>query len=175
MAYIGDFASNHLNQFSRRILSESVHIRWKSTIWERSSVEPAMERVPIAIFTTLFLLSCCVFISDYLKLQYHHVLGIKHGIIFFDPFLFDILSRSFPFHFNNFDWHRSCIWNVHVNNSPYFCNFRRICSCFILLVMYYFPDVSVLSGKRKLQFYIKIISQFLCSWNSYIFPRNIIC
>jgi hypothetical protein len=49
---------------------------WKVALWERSSVEAAMLRVPIVILTLLGLWGCNVFIMDRMRIQYNGVLSL---------------------------------------------------------------------------------------------------
>lgn len=51
--------------------------KWKESIWERSSIEPAMLRAPIMIILFIALWGVNVIIFERLRFQYHHVLSSK--------------------------------------------------------------------------------------------------
>ena len=51
--------------------------RWKESVWDRNSVEPAMLRVPIVLLTFIVLWGLNIIIFDRFKLQYHGVMSIK--------------------------------------------------------------------------------------------------
>ena len=54
--------------------------KWKESLWDASSTEPAMLRVPIVVLTFIILFALDVIILDRFKLQYHNVMSIKSGI-----------------------------------------------------------------------------------------------
>ena len=54
--------------------------KWKESLWDVSSTEPAMLRVPIVVLTFIILFALDVIILDRFKLQYHNVMSIKSGI-----------------------------------------------------------------------------------------------
>lgn len=56
--------------------------RWKTALWEASSVEPAMLRGPFVILLFVFLWAANVFVFDRLHLQYHSVLNIRSGKLY---------------------------------------------------------------------------------------------
>ena len=53
--------------------------KWKESLWDVSSTEPAMLRVPIVVLTFIILFALDVVILDRFKLQYHNVMSIKSG------------------------------------------------------------------------------------------------
>ena len=70
--------------YSRNLLSQEDTVKssvpkWKESLWDNNSVEPAMLRVPIVILTFVFLWGINIFIFDRFKLQYHTVMSIKSG------------------------------------------------------------------------------------------------
>ena len=53
--------------------------KWKQSLWDESSTDPAMLRVPIVVLTFIILFAFDVVILDRFKLQYHSVMSIKSG------------------------------------------------------------------------------------------------
>ncbi len=53
--------------------------KWKESLWDVSSTEPAMLRVPIVVLTFIILFAVDIVILDRFKLQYHNVMSVKSG------------------------------------------------------------------------------------------------
>jgi hypothetical protein len=53
--------------------------KWKESLWDKNSVEPALLRVPIVIIVFMFLWALNILIFERIRLQYYNVLSIKTG------------------------------------------------------------------------------------------------
>ena len=53
--------------------------KWKESLWDSNSVDPAMLRVPIVILVFIILWGANVLILDRFKLQYQNVMFVKSG------------------------------------------------------------------------------------------------
>lgn len=51
-----------------------------SLMWERSSVEPAILRLPVVVLFMLFLWGIDIWIFERIRLQYYNVLMIRTGL-----------------------------------------------------------------------------------------------
>ena len=58
-------------------------LRWKTALWAKDSVEPAMLRVPIVVIVFIVLWGINVWLFERARLPYHNVLLIKSGENFF--------------------------------------------------------------------------------------------
>lgn len=83
---LGQFFQTEISTFgsSRELLSGSLGTndkvpKWKETLWDANSTEPAMLRVPIVISTFVLFWGINILIFDKFKLQYPSVMSIKSG------------------------------------------------------------------------------------------------
>lgn len=53
--------------------------KWKESLWDSNSVDPAMLRVPIVFLIFIILWGVNVLIFDRFKLQYQNVMFVKSG------------------------------------------------------------------------------------------------
>jgi hypothetical protein len=60
-------------------ISEDAIPKWKQSLWDNNSIEPAMLRVPIVLLAFVFLWGINVVILDKFKLPYQSVMSIKSG------------------------------------------------------------------------------------------------
>ena len=74
-----DFRRQLIEVKNAAIAKEIPVERWKTALWEASSVEPAMLRGPFVILLFVFLWAANVLVFDRLHLQYHSVLNIRSG------------------------------------------------------------------------------------------------
>lgn len=77
-----DFHRQLIEVKNAAIAKEAPVERWKTALWEASSVEPAMLRGPFVILLFVFLWAANVLIFDRLHLQYHSVLNIRSGKLY---------------------------------------------------------------------------------------------
>jgi hypothetical protein len=61
------------------IASDTTIPKWKESLWDSNSVDPAMLRVPIVFLIFIILWGANVLIFDRFKLQYQNVMFVKSG------------------------------------------------------------------------------------------------
>lgn len=60
---------------------------WKTALWDRQSIEPAMLRVPIVLISFILLWSMNLYILERNKMQYLPCISLKYG-----KFLFSLMN-----------------------------------------------------------------------------------
>ena len=68
-----------LDGFGKSFISNAPVPKWKESLWDNNSVEPAMLRVPIVILAFIVLWGANVLLFDRFKLRYQNVMSIKSG------------------------------------------------------------------------------------------------
>ena len=66
---------------TRHLAGENINAipKWKQSLWDNNSIEPAMLRVPIVLLAFVFLWGINVVILDKFKLPYQSAMSIKSG------------------------------------------------------------------------------------------------
>lgn len=66
-----------------QITQQEIIPKWKLSLWERNSIEPALLRVPIIVIVFIVLWGFVMLVLDKTRIQYHGVLSIKSASLSF--------------------------------------------------------------------------------------------